>query len=340
MLRFVTALVVVFVLGLAGGVLVLRTLRASKRDPSLGRSLDIAVGLWSALVTFAVLEAAFTLVIRSHGVGYTLASRGWFDRHWRMNSSEHRDIEQPLPTRRDGTPIVVFIGDSFAAGAGIAQLGDRFPDRIRTALEGRARVFNWGVAGANARRQVSEFRRFPPVGDLVVLQYFANDIEDAAVALNRPPPRHHPYHDVPHFVRIALGRSFLLNYVYWSSPKSDMGQYWGYIQAVFKEPLVLELHYQELDTFLKLAQERQTRVLAAVFPFLGKDVDSEFCMAPILGFFRSRGVTAIDLREALQDLPPKRLHVNANDYHPSVEAHERVANRLLPEIRAMLGLSQ
>src|SRR6185436_234575 len=84
-----------------------------------------------ALVLLAV-EGVFSMVERSHAVGYTLAARLWFARHWSTpnNSLGYRDVEHP----DDGRKKLFVLGDSFVAGVGIADARERFSDLLQVGL--------------------------------------------------------------------------------------------------------------------------------------------------------------------------------------------------------------
>src|SRR5262245_21618978 len=72
-------------------------------------------------------EGVFSMIDRSHAVGYTLAARLWFARHWTPpgNSFGYRDVEHP----DDGKKKLFVLGDSFVAGMGIRDVRERFTDR-------------------------------------------------------------------------------------------------------------------------------------------------------------------------------------------------------------------
>ncbi len=93
------------------------------RSPSGSSAME---GLTTTVVALAFVvlvgETVFAAVPASHAVGYTLASKLWYERYWTLrNPAGYRDVDR---RGKKGRPVFM-IGDSFVAGVGIANVEDR-----------------------------------------------------------------------------------------------------------------------------------------------------------------------------------------------------------------------
>src|SRR5262245_52367922 len=99
-----------------------------------------AIVFWNVVVFLALAsvaalggEAYFRWIYDStDSFGLTLTTQRWLDRHFKVNQSGVRDslavYDDALPR---GKRRVTFTGDSFTAGWGVADVEDRFANRIR-----------------------------------------------------------------------------------------------------------------------------------------------------------------------------------------------------------------
>ena len=89
--------------------------------------------------------------------GLTMTNSAWFRRHFSVNAWGMRDREWNAQ-KTPGVERIAFLGDSFAAGYGIPDPDDRFPDRVGRALAarvpGRTEVWNAGGIGWSDRESV------------------------------------------------------------------------------------------------------------------------------------------------------------------------------------------
>ena len=107
----------------------------------------------------------------------------FFDYVGTANRLGYRDRDHPLRESpgTSGNPLrIVVLGDSVAAGLGIARTADIFPARLERELHRRGRaaeVLNFGVSGYNTRQEIETLKddalAFAP--DLVLIAYCLND---------------------------------------------------------------------------------------------------------------------------------------------------------------------
>ena len=285
------------------------------------------------MVVLLAFEGVASTIARTHAVGYTLASRLWFARHWRTprNSLGYRDVEHV----DDGRTNLFVVGDSFVAGVGIADVRERFSDRLQAALGEHTQVHNLGSNGADTRQEAYLLETYPFRPDVLVLSYYVNDILAAAEALGHHEPPFRPYANLAPPLAWLVTRSYLLDFVYWLLPQTDQTGVRKYIAKCFAWPEVVALHEQDLQHIVDWARSKNCAMIAVVFPSLIQLEESAAWVAPALEVFARNGVPAIDVRTLLRDLPPEERVINRNDPHPSARVHALVAEALRAEVEKL-----
>ncbi|MCC6802931.1 MAG: SGNH/GDSL hydrolase family protein [Anaerolineae bacterium] len=154
-----------------------------RRVRAIGQRALVSFG--TLVVLLAVGEAYFRFLYAAPEG--RLASNNWMARYWHTNSAGFRDREWQEADWRDKTTIAV-VGDSFTAGWGIVDPADRFADVLAQRLGDAYAVFNLGVPGASTPEEQHTLERAPdPTPDVVILQYFLNDIDYAVLTLGVQP---------------------------------------------------------------------------------------------------------------------------------------------------------
>lgn len=288
----------------------------------------LARRIWASLLTSAlvllVLEGAFMFVATSHNVGYTLAARVWHERHWHLNSLGYRDDEH---VAEPGRRVVFAIGDSFTAGGGVARTEDRFSDRL-AALRPDLQVLNLGQNGSDAVAAFRRLQQHPLAPDVVVLQYYLNDVEGTARRAGWSLPAFVPHHDLAPRLSFLVRNSFLLDFVYWRFPHADSRDYVRFLERAMRDADLCDRHLGELEKFAAYADETGTPLIVVVFPVL-QDVEVGRPLAQhVMRLFEGRAAGIVDVAELIDDVDVPARIVNSHDAHPSVLVHALVAEAL------------
>jgi lysophospholipase L1-like esterase len=264
---------------------------------------------------------------RSHGVGYTYAARNWFYYFWHTNELGYRD--KPVAEVDRESPKIFVLGDSFTAGHGIRSPSETYAGQLRALIGNQVEVLNLGRNGSDTRDELARLEQFPLEPDLLVMQYFGNDIEVAAAGHGFDfTTSFEPYGDVNVVVKWTLLSSYLLNYAYWLFPHGDTA---GYAQTLLRahlDPAVTSDHFRDLAGIVDFAENRGIPVIVVVFPFLADLSKSESYTQPVGAFFEARGVPVIQVADLVRNVPLRSRVVNSNDSHPSPLVHRLVAERL------------
>lgn len=323
----IRSVLIAVALGASGLLFVTAVIRNDRLDGRVKRSLTMPLSVF-VLVLF--LELVFMFVPRSHGTGITLAERVWDSLYWQdINSLGFRDHEPPTPGSE--TQYVLVVGDSFTEGHGIRFIEQRYTGLLQARLGSPYKVLNLGASGSDTRRQYKNLETYPIPPDIVILQYFGNDIEEACRQHGKTFVGFQFYSDVPGFAKYLVTHSFFFNFAYWLFPH-DAGnrRYAGYLQDCYGDESVLEEHFRDLDRFVEYAIDRQVPLLVLIFPFLEENTDAVNRYVSLVGsHLEARGVLVISVADLIQSLPPGDRVVNRSDGHASTKVHEAAARALL-----------
>jgi len=297
------------------------------------RTRNLLTGVFGLGACLVFLEMAWMYLPRSHGVGYTYASRNWFNYFWRTNDLGYRD--KPVDQVDLGKPRILVLGDSFTAGHGVRSEHSTFTGQLRSSLGGRAEVLNLGRNGSDSRDELRRLHRYPLRPDFLVLQYFGNDVEGAAadggVSFDGLLT---PYPDLDPAAKGWVLGSYLINYLYWLFPHSDTDAYAASSFAAYADPAILRSHLDDVAQIIQYASQNETPMIVVIFPLL-TDLDrSKAYTEPIGSFFEGHGVPVIDVTDLVRDLPVRARIVNSNDAHASARVHRMVGDSLFAEIVA------
>jgi hypothetical protein len=294
----------------------------------IGRCRKVFVISYSLLVSFLLLEAVFMFVARSQNVGYSLAAQTWHRRYWRpTNEYGYRDRSVDLNEIRDKVKIFA-LGDSFTAGWGIDSIADRFSDLLQARLPPPYRVLNLGANASDTRGEFKRLLAFPVKPDILILQYFGNDIEEVVWEAKGARFVFRPYQNLPKILRPLFMGSYFLNYIYWQIPEDDVQSYTSVLLASYEDPRLLRRHYADLQQFVDFSHANRIPLIVVIFPFLRDLATSRRFTVPIEHFFSRSGAAVVSVSDLVAAIPPQQRVVNSNDSHASKLVHRIVADEL------------
>ena len=198
----------------------------------------------SLVMLLALGEVFFRYAYAESGWGFTLAYQNWEDRYWQTNSLGFRDREWS-PEDWGGKTTVMLLGDSFTAGWGVRDPADRFGNVLADLLGEDYAVVNLGRPGGTPPRELDWAREHPlQHPDIIIYQYYLNDIDDAALSINDfwspkfPKPPDWIHED-----------SHLANFMWWrvvplltTINASDDESYWAWNTRTFQNNVIFDIH--------------------------------------------------------------------------------------------------
>lgn len=321
---------------LSGGLL-LALVRSWARA---GRPKRGAVVIWANFVLFVfllslVLAAAETwfrfAVDTTDSFGRMRINQRWFERHWKLNQMGYRDSVTFYPlARTPGKRRITFLGDSFTAGHGVADVEDRFANRLRN--RGGDEVHVWADLGYDTGHHLQLVEGLIARGyqfEKVVLVYTLNDIGDLSpewkamtegMRASPPPP-------------FLIRHSFFLDTCYYrfqARLNPDISNYCQSMLQYYNGPL-WEAQQQRLKQLRDLVEKQGGQFLVVTFPFLqhlGPQYEFRSVHAKLDSYWKELGVPHLDLLDLFEAHRNQVLTVNAHDAHPNAVAHALAAEAI------------
>jgi hypothetical protein len=271
--------------------------------------------------------------ITTDSYSFTAMNYWWYQNfyfgHWntfgyRDHEPRHSSLTQPL------TRIAV-VGDSFAAGQGINNLDDTFPQLLEQKLGPAYDVNLVAQSGWDTDVEEAWLNGYPLKPNIVILSYFLNDVDyllrdtDMNPDLNFTVPRD------PALAWMVLN-FFLPNYFYY-----NVMQYTSPTRAHnFAADLVnahLEDRFwgpqsQKLQSLINWTKRHNARLIALLWPMIDRVPESAPATGRVRAFFEARSIAVVDMTDALRDKNPAEMRVNAWDAHPGLNAHRLAADLL------------
>jgi lysophospholipase L1-like esterase len=310
-------------------------LHARGGEPRLAAKLAlsaVAIAFCAATVLLA-LEIRYRFAYdATDAFSLTRTSERWFERHYHRNSWQLRDDVDYTLARPPGRRRVTFVGDSFTAGHGLADVADRFANRIRV-REPRWDVQTLARNGLDTGAELAFLRDAFARGyesDDVVLVYCPNDIGDLLPHWRAVVDElYADFRDAGFLVHHSYG----VNHLYFRLRASRSPQVAGYypeLVAAYAGP-PFEQQAQRLREIVDLVRAHGARPWAVTFPFvqtLGPGDPFAPAYERLDALWRALGVAHLDLRPALAAAQPTDLVVNRDDPHPNERAHALAASAI------------
>ncbi|MDZ4766265.1 MAG: SGNH/GDSL hydrolase family protein [Chloroflexota bacterium] len=313
---------ILLIIGAFGGVLIALVVQRRWR-----RARGIAAGLLVSYVTILVLLGGIEAYLR---FGYaesenviTLATQNWLARYWHTNALGYRDRDW-TPADWAGKQTVMVVGDSFAAGWGIENTADRFPDVLAAHLGDDYALINIAQYGTATPEQLEMLRAHPLQDpDIVILQYFLNDISYAGLSLGLLPTPD----PLPAWANESAIGNLLYTRLLASWVRADDWWQWNY--DAYDNVGIWSVHEREIDAFIDYTESIGARLIVVIFPNLLDPVRSVAYIDRVAQVFEARGHTdVLKLFDAAAAWSPAELMVSARDTHPSIAFHQYVGDTL------------
>lgn len=306
--------------------------------PSLPRTvaINIAVLVSLAGVCAGAGEAyCYLFRIQSDACAFTLANQRWMDLHWGpLNTQGFRDRELVVDGTK-GKRVLCVLGDSFAAGWGIADRAQRFGERLERRLGPAWRVLNMAKPGWDTAQELEALKACPVKPDVAVLQYFINDIDGAAAragirtrATKIAPPRGMGY---------LVDHSYLASEVYWALARRLHAEYHteyyeAAIRRCYGDDAIWSDHRREIAAFAQYARANGIQCIVVVFPYLFRINQTAAICEKVSRAFAEERVSVLNLAPLLDGRDPRTLVCNPADGHPNAALHEEVATLLYEQL--------
>lgn len=283
------------------------------------------------------LEAFFYFfAVQSDGFEFTLSAQRWAKLYGGpTNSDGYRDVEH-TPESLRGKRILMALGDSFTKGNGIRDYRDRFSSRLGVRLGEDWAVVTVARGGWDTTDELKALQGYPHKPEVLLLQYYLNDIKHAALAKGLemvpvPPPP-------PRWLKPLVDYSYAVNYVYWRTfrlVQVTTNSFWGNITRYYADDALWQAHRAAIQQLMDYARGQGMRVLVVVFPNPSDVENSRPLTARVAATFESFGAQAVDLAPVLSGRPMHSLICSELDTHPNEAVHAETADILYQKLEAL-----
>lgn len=305
-----------------------------RRWPPLAELITGNLLILSVLVSalLAIGEVYYRVIYdTTDSFATALTTQRWLKRHVTVNSWNFRDDVEYAFARNSKRPRVTFFGDSFTVGHGVADVSDRYLNRIRAAKPGWE-VHGLAKNGLNTRTALDLIRIAVNDGyelDTVILAYCLNDATESSVAW---PDKWRALEAELRPKNFLTKTSFLANALHFRSKRRspELQGYFEDLQLDYRGESWVEM-MDLFAAFETTVGKNSGTLLVVVFPFfhvMGPEYPYRKVHDKVVSFWRARGIRTLDLLEIYVDFAPEQLVVNSHDPHPNELAHAMAAGEI------------
>lgn len=309
------------------------------------RSVVRTIFARGCLLTFTLLYLGLCLefatskwLIRSEGMGLTLAAERWKNKYWHpINSLGYRDVEHDSESF-EGRRALFVVGDSFMAGYGIDDPEDRLANTLARELGEDWKIVLIARCGWDTTDEYEAVLAYPHRPDAILLSYFVNDIRGARVAVGLVKDKF-TYVSKPHWrIRPYVEKSSLCNFAYWELYRSNLWpktleyDYGEDLRSCYESEAIWRHHEQELLAIISYAGMKDIMLSVIVWPHLMHIEESKALTSRVVRLFQEQGVPVLDLVPHFEKRNLRRLVVNTLDAHPNEAVHAEVARLVLQKL--------
>ncbi|MBI1278152.1 MAG: hypothetical protein GC179_08495 [Anaerolineaceae bacterium] len=305
-----------------------------------GPAQGLLVTYFTILLLLLAGEGYFRFVYAESDGLPTLASKNWLARYWHTNALGYRDPDLDIEKLADKKTILID-GDSFAAGWGIASPDDRFGNVLGKRLGNEYVVINIGKPGASTIEETDNLKTYPlKTVDVVILQYYLNDIENAALSIGLD-PKLDPTKGMPAWAN----ESYLANFVYWrmvdrfQPAKEGTQTYWDWLYSMYDNSTVWKIHQKQLDDFVDAATQKGAQLIVVLFPNMLDPYRSVAYVDRVAQAFEAKGIQPqyiVKLFDAAAAMPLNERVVSERDAHASADFNHLVGGLLYDQVIAVM----
>jgi hypothetical protein len=306
-------------------------------------TMRVCLLLIFSLLSFVYLYSGFEAYFRyrfdeSDSLGFLRVTTKWFQRHVITNNYQYRDKNFTID-KTPGKVRIGVMGDSNGFGYGIRDVNDRFSNILEKKLLTNGynvEVYNFSVSGFDTEQELKEYKRVEKFNfDILVWEYFLNDIEEATRSAGRTVLQ--KAQTVPQgIISFLSDHSFFFDYIYWRLDARYDNTFVGIRKADIEQysiPEIFNHHRTLIDTFIPYLKSQNKKIVVVVFPFFyffpHYPSDTIAVHEKMNQIFTEDNVDSlIDLRDSIKEKDRMDLVVGPYDSHPNEYVHTVVADKL------------
>ncbi len=301
----------------------------------------IKLTLHSLLIFFLFAESACMFIPQSQGnTQFGLGDAVWTIFYAKLrNEKKYRDenIEGRLSNEKKK---VFFLGDSFTYGNGIKNPEDRFSNIVSEKVSVKGyEIFNLGKGNSDTRNEFIRLAQFGCRPDIVVLQYYYNDIDGVRLEHDKTVAKKKISNKIAFKTGIfVLKTSFFLNFV-----AVNLAKFATSFQSVdFKKQIVLayhnaaivQEHLADLQHIIDYCKSNRTKLYVLFIPDMREPSFTEKeCYPPIEQYLDKNNISSINIYNEIKNLTIEERVVSSTDAHANELVQKIIAKKILQNVK-------
>jgi hypothetical protein len=275
----------------------------------------------------------------------TATSEQWTRRYVSLNGEGFRDVPH-AKARPPGVRRLLVVGDSYAFGSGVNDVGDRLGEQLAGLLSERLgarwQSMSAALGDSDTLDEIGYLERMEPYDrDAVLLVYVFNDIDYLAPVTSRTVLTEHQSGIAGriHPARLAFLNSYLFQELFVRGRLASyaMSDDLTPSERAYADDAILDRHLGDLARFVERASRGGTPVWIAPFDVAARD-GNRFAdrYERFVSRAAARGLPVVSLAGAFDGEDRADLRVNRLDGHPNARANRLAAEKLAPILAAAL----
>ena len=189
--------------------------------------------------------------------------------------------------------------------------------------------YNVGISVTNTETKAQTLYTLPFKPDVLVYEYFADDIVDTRIRIDGALPHKDPYKGTPACLVWLVENSYLLNYLYWSFPHFMIADYKTYLTDSYRNPAVDMEHKKVITQIISYCKANNIRLVFLTIPLPSEYAYSNALTKNMEQLFADSNLININPTPALDTIPLKEIMVNNVDTHLNERGNRILANQIL-----------
>lgn len=298
----------------------------------MARYANLKLSLLSLLAMGFFCEAIFMFVPQSQGnMQFGLATLPWTIYYEGSRNEKHYRDADLKDRLNNGKKKVFCLGDSFTYGSGIKDPADRYSNIVAQEISKDYEVFNLGKGNSDTRDEFVRLAQFGAVPDVLVLQYYFNDIERAVPQAKKSPSL---------FLKagaLFTRTSYFLNFLAVNLAKFTQAfqspDFRKKMADAYNDPECLEAHFVDLQRIIDYCILNKTKMYVLLMPDMRDPGFAEReCYPSVKTYLDAKKVTYLGLYEEIKETPVKDLVVSDMDGHANESVQKIIAKKLTQNI--------
>ena len=286
-----------------------------------------------------MIEAVFTFVPKSNQTQLSLAShvfRAYYSGP--VNQAGFRDkLELSSGAKKENN--LFFIGDSFTEGDGLKSVEQRYSDKIGVLLGEEYQSFNLGSSGSATTEQMEILKDVPFHPEIIVWQYFFNDIDDVCFEQTNLHPQIQELYTLNPIWGWLVERSFVVNYFFFEySPLMGYTEFIDYFQNCANNDLVMKEFANKIISINNFCKKNEIKLIFLIIPNSFNPEKSLEQDLKVCNILKDLEIPYYNSTEDVLKVAKDVRTINNQDMHLSETSNAIIAEKLSRTIKRVYSL--